>query len=234
MFLWIQTIQALPCTSWLFDNLLIGFTIIYYFITPNLIIACSVSAGLGVAGAIGITYLPALGVFMLGCYFGFIISLVLIAFVRIDYMQQDDVRDVIMLALSVGMGFASLRWKKATVMGGSSVLGAFSVANGVDHWGNTGFSKMLTDVLDYQTSNINFSGVLIGVIVAFFVMSAVGFLVQFFITGVVEEHDLSVSGQLPITIPRLTCCNPYVTLFRKKRIVYKDEVPLLDVVTLND
>ena len=69
-------------------------------------------------------------------------------------MQQDDVRDVIMLAMSLGIGFVSLRWKKATVMGGSSVLGAFSVTNGIDHWGNTGFSTILTNVLDYQTSSI--------------------------------------------------------------------------------
>lgn len=250
-------------------TLLIVFSIIYYFITPNLIIASVVGSVVGLAGAFGITFLPALGVFSLGSFFGFTISLVFIAAVRVECihilivginilsltskdMQQDDVRDVVMFSLSICVGFISLRWKKATVLVGTSVLGAFSIITGVDNWGNSGFIKTLDDMLKYNSSRILTTqmqvsiqhvgpliqaeipsqGLFIGFIVMFVALGALGFSLQYFITGKIEEQDLSVSGQLPITIPKATCCNPYVRLFHKK--VHRDEVPLLDVVTLDD
>jgi len=214
-------------------TLLIVFTIIYYFITPNLLIASVVGSLVGIAGALGISYLPALGVFFLGSFFGFISSLLLIASIRANYLQQDDVRDVIMLTMAICSGYLSLRWKKAAVLGGTSMLGSFSVITGVDHWTNSGFSKILDNVLDYNTSQIKLSGVLIGLLVAFVVMLILGVLVQHFITGILDEQDLSVSGQLPVTVPLgARCCNPYIGLFRKK--ISRDEVPLLDVVTLDD
>jgi len=220
--------------SGFFITLLMVFTVIYYFITPNLLIASVVGSVIGVLGAFGITFLPALGVFISGSFFGFIASLIVIASVQVDYMQQDDVRDVIMLAMSVGAGFLSLRWKKASVLGGTSVLGAFSAITGIDHWCHSGFSTLLDDVLDYNVSQIKVATSLIILAVAFIAMSVGGGIVQCFITGMIEEQDLSVSGQLPVTIPRLTCCDPYASLFRKKRALHRDEVPLLDVVTLDD
>jgi hypothetical protein len=218
----------------LFITFLFLFTIIYYFITPNLLIASIVSAVIGLAGAFGITYVPALGVFLLGSFFGFSMALVFLGTVRVEYLQQDDVRDVLMLALSIGCGFASLRYKKATVMGGSTFLGAWSIINGVDHWGNTGFSNVMGYILEDETDKIKMTPVFIGLMVAFVVLIILGFLVQFFITGIIDEHDLSVSGQLPITVPGPTCCNPYVSIFRKKTRFSRDEVPLLDVVTLDE
>jgi len=215
-------------------TMLIVFTIIFYFITPNLIIASVVASFVGVAGAFGITFLPALGVFFLGSFFGFMLSLIVIALARVDYMQDDDVRDVVMLSLSVCIGFVSLRWKKITVMGGTSVLGSFSVTTGIDHWGNSGFSKIIDRILDYSVSEIHFGGVLLGLIIAFFVLFVAGTLVQYFVTGRVNEVDLSVSGQLPVTVPGFNCCDPYVRLCCKTRGIDRDEVPLLDVVTLED
>jgi len=213
-------------------TLLIVFSIIYYFITPNLIIASVVGSVVGLAGAFGITFLPALGVFSLGSFFGFTLALVFIATVRVEYMQQDDVRDVVMFALSICVGFISLRWKKATVLGGTSVLGSFSIVTGVDNWGNSGFIKLLDNMLKYSSYEIPSKGILIGFIIMFIALFLLGFSLQYFVTSKIDEQDLSASGQLPTTIPRPTCCNPYVGLFHKK--VYRDEVPLLDVVTLDD
>jgi len=213
-------------------TLLIVFTVIYYFISPSLIIASVVGSVVGIAGAFGISFLPALGVFSLGSFFGFTLSLVLIALAQIEYMQQDDVRDVIMLALSVLVGFLSLYWKKVTVLVGTSLLGSFSVITSIDHWANTGFIKLLDNVLKYNTTQTPVGGPLIAIIITFFATFALGLSLQYFITGRLDEQDLSVSGQLPITIPRANCCNPYVSLFHKK--VRRDEVPLLDVVALED
>jgi len=213
-------------------TMLITFTIIYYFITPNLIIASSISSGIGIFGAIGVTYLPALGVFCIGSFFGFIASLLLIFSIRIDYMQEDDTRDVIMLALSIAMGFLSLKNKKMTVLVGTSLLGSFCASTGFDHWGNSGFNKIIDNIMNYSFYNINIDGAFIGLTVAFFVLFIIGALVQYFITGKLEERDLSVSGQLPISVPKPYCCKPYFGLIRKK--IYTDEVPLLDVITIED
>jgi len=192
----------------------VGYVIVYYFISPSLLPSAIVGSTLGaIGGALFSFFLPA-GVFSVGSFLGFAFSLLLISIPKAGFMDEDDSRDVVLLALSLAGGLLALRFRKPAVVGGTSLVGGYGVLAGIDTWIGSGFNSLYNSVLDRTLTH--FSWLLLVFIAAWVLVAVIGGVVQYKVTAkdiVLETRFDSCFG-------------------RKKNT--DDTVPLLEVITYLD
>jgi len=199
--------------------LLFGFGVVYYFIQDSIIPGVVVGSVLGITSGVFTSLYPSIGIFLFGSFFGFAASVVIISVVNSPYVQEDETRDILFLCFALMGGLLALRARKPVILIGTSAIGSFMVLDGLDHWIGSGFSKIVTSILDAEASDLPFSSWQFDVMGAsFLLMSVICTLVQFKVTrGDVMADDMA-DANLP------SCC------FRKSnQQKTPDDVPLLAI-----
>lgn len=195
----------------------VGYVVVYYFISPTIVPSAVVGSILGAVGGILFSfYLPA-GIFAMGSFLGFCFSLFVISLSQaVKSMNEDDSREIVLIFLSLAGGLLALRFRKPAVVECTSLVGAYGIVSGVDAWIGSGFSSLYNSILDCQLTATHFSGLLVGAIVAWVAISAMGVVLQYRLTA----RDVVLEGKGLRASP-----------FFGRKTVKDDSVPLLEVIT---
>eukprot|EP01113_Clastostelium_recurvatum_P011104 TRINITY_DN155_c0_g1_i2.p1 TRINITY_DN155_c0_g1~~TRINITY_DN155_c0_g1_i2.p1 ORF type:complete len:273 (+),score=67.45 TRINITY_DN155_c0_g1_i2:70-819(+) len=197
----------------------IGYVIVYYFIYPSLIASIIVASVFGVIGGILLVYFFVAGVFMIGSFVGFCTSLFIISMFESEYMNEDDVRDIVVVALSLIGGLIALRFRNIAVIICTSLIGSYGVVFGMDQWILSGYSNLYDAILDRQLTSTHMSALLICIVLAWLAVAAIGSIVQLKFTAKDIELESTTGG---IKVP---------SFFGKKKPATEDHVPLLEVIS---
>jgi hypothetical protein len=221
--------------------LTLGFVIVYYFITPSILVATIVGSVLATFGSVFVSCFPSFGAFLLGSFFGGSLSVVLISLVKSSYMQQDDTRDITILSFSIMVGTLAIHYRRVAILAGTAAFGAFALLSGFDHFAQSGFSSILSNFAN--GNKIHPNTMMIIFIVSFFILSIAGAFVQLKIMSPQTLHsftnyykNFSINSSSSSSSSSYSYSNSSFSRFLRllpcKRKV--DEVPLLDVVALED
>jgi len=197
----------------------VGYVFVYYFITPSVVPSAIVGSIVGaIGGALFTFFLPA-GVFAMGSFLGFCLSLFIISLSTGFMEDEDDSRDIVLVSLSLAGGLLALRFWKPAVVGCTSLVGGYGVVAGIDMWIGSGFNTLYNSILDRGLASTHFSGLLVGIIAAWVVISVIGIVMQYKVTA----KDIVMENNKRVT-----------SFFGRKKGTDEDNVPLLEVITYLD
>eukprot|EP01111_Echinosteliopsis_oligospora_P003445 TRINITY_DN1544_c0_g1_i2.p1 TRINITY_DN1544_c0_g1~~TRINITY_DN1544_c0_g1_i2.p1 ORF type:complete len:262 (+),score=48.16 TRINITY_DN1544_c0_g1_i2:136-921(+) len=210
----------------------IGFVIVYYFISPNIIAASVVGSCLALFGAVFVSYFPSFGAFSFGTFFGGMIAVLFISVIRVDYMQQDSVRDITIFSCGIIGGLLAYYHKRVAILFGTSVIGAYASISGLDNFILSGFNDIIYFLINFQMSNMQITVQMIVLVITFILLATLGIIVQYKSTKhIMHTPDDVIYTSLPSFHHHhhQVSCLPFGRKTNEYTTTSIDEVPLLDV-----